>query len=303
MTRRDLQQLQALPLSGKVSHTIDIVSSFMSRVSNGAVSASDFYVSFSGGADSLVLLDIVRRFIDPLFPAAFVNTGQEWPEVVRFATSFAAVDVLRPSMSVKQVVAKYGFPLVSHEVSRFVHDVKYSRSSSLLDVRKNSKFFSLPKKWAFLASAPFDVSCVCCDVLKKRPLKEYEKRTGRSPLIATMASESRLRTMAYLKREGCNAYTGHRASYPLSIWNREDVWQYIRETGIKYCPIYDRLPFKQTGCMFCGFGVCRNNGKLRALLDYNPSFYRHVLNFTNKGFTYRQALRYVGVSLPDEELF
>lgn len=38
------------------------------------------YVAFSGGKDSTVLLDIVRR-IYPDVPAVFADTGLEFPEV------------------------------------------------------------------------------------------------------------------------------------------------------------------------------------------------------------------------------
>ena len=44
------------------------------------------YVSFSGGKDSTVLLDIARR-IYPDIEAVFINTGLEYPEVRQFALS------------------------------------------------------------------------------------------------------------------------------------------------------------------------------------------------------------------------
>lgn len=42
------------------------------------------YVSFSGGKDSTVLLDIARK-IYPEIPAVFSNTGLEYPEIRKFA--------------------------------------------------------------------------------------------------------------------------------------------------------------------------------------------------------------------------
>lgn len=42
------------------------------------------YVSFSGGLDSTVMLDVVRD-VYPDVPAVFSNTGLEYPEVVSFA--------------------------------------------------------------------------------------------------------------------------------------------------------------------------------------------------------------------------
>lgn len=44
------------------------------------------YVAFSGGKDSTVLLDLVRR-IYPDVPAVFCDTGLEFPEIRQFAMS------------------------------------------------------------------------------------------------------------------------------------------------------------------------------------------------------------------------
>ena len=60
------------------------------------------YVAFSGGKDSTVLLDLVRR-IYPDVPAVFCDTGLEFPEIRQFAMSVNNVVVLRPEMNFKKV--------------------------------------------------------------------------------------------------------------------------------------------------------------------------------------------------------
>lgn len=42
--------------------------------------------------------------------------------------------------------------------------------------------------------------------MKKKPLKKYFKETGRVPIIATMADESRSRRSTWM-RQGCNAFS------------------------------------------------------------------------------------------------
>ncbi len=59
------------------------------------------YVAFSGGKDSTVLLDLVRR-IYPDVPAVFCDTGLEFPEIRQFAMSVNNVVVLRPEMNFKK---------------------------------------------------------------------------------------------------------------------------------------------------------------------------------------------------------
>lgn len=67
--------------------------------------------------------------------------------------------------------------------------------------------------------------------MKKKPIHEYEKQTGKKPFIATMASESFIRTRRWL-RDGCNAFNAKRPhSNPMSFWTEQDVLLYIKENA------------------------------------------------------------------------
>ena len=69
-----LKELQALSLERKIQITQTRIMEWYYRYS-GKV-----YVSFSGGKDSTVMLDLARRAF-PDIPAVFVNTGLEYPEI------------------------------------------------------------------------------------------------------------------------------------------------------------------------------------------------------------------------------
>lgn len=56
-------------------------------------------VSFSGGVDSTVLLDLARR-IYPHLGAVFVNTTMEFPEIISFVKSFENVTMLTYEKSI-----------------------------------------------------------------------------------------------------------------------------------------------------------------------------------------------------------
>jgi 3'-phosphoadenosine 5'-phosphosulfate sulfotransferase (PAPS reductase)/FAD synthetase len=161
---------------------------------------------------------------------------------------------------------------------------------------------AIPEKWKFLIKAPFDVSEKCCYILKKHPCHEYERNTGEVPVIGTMAAESRARRTEYLRRNGCNVFAGkHVASYPLSIWTEADVWQYIKRYNIPICELYRDKQCQRTGCMFCGFGAHLDRGKrFEMLYRLHPALYRKMMAYKNNDVTYRQALRAIGVPLPDE---
>jgi 3'-phosphoadenosine 5'-phosphosulfate sulfotransferase (PAPS reductase)/FAD synthetase len=250
MTYKELQFRQSWMLEQKIDHAVGVVSVFKERM------YGNIYCSFSGGKDSLVALDIIRRFIDKTVPAVFCNTGNEYPETVKFVRQTDNLTTIRPDIHIQQIIEKYGFPLVSKELSRYINQAKHTRSEKLLHIRLcggEKGIGKISERWKFLINAPFDVSEKCCDYLKKKPFNKFHRETGLYPIIGTMASESRLRLQKWMKN-GCNSFeTNMVASYPLSIWTEKDVWEYIHKFNLSYNPIYD-MGVKRTGCMFCGFG-------------------------------------------------
>ena len=110
----DLWQMQSLPLSAKVRMTENRINAWVDEYGVDGV-----YVSFSGGKDSTVLLDIARNLY-PNIKAVFVDTGLEYPEIREFVKSFDNVDWIRPSKTFKQVIEEYGYPFISKEVSECV---------------------------------------------------------------------------------------------------------------------------------------------------------------------------------------
>ena len=73
-------------------------------------------ISFSGGKDSTVLLDLVRRiYLD--VKGAYSDTGLEYPEIREFVKSFDNIDWLKPKKNFVQIITEYGYPIVSKEVS------------------------------------------------------------------------------------------------------------------------------------------------------------------------------------------
>ena len=68
------------------------------------------------------------------------------------------------------------------------------------------------EKYKFFLNAPFEISNKCCNIMKKNPSHTYMRETGRKPITAQMASESRLRTQKWLQN-GCNAFDGNNLRY------------------------------------------------------------------------------------------
>lgn len=302
MTTEELHIRRSWTLYQKIDHAIGAIESFIS------LSGKVPYVGFSGGTDSTVLLDIVRRFINRDIKAVYCNTGNEWPEIVKCVRQTENVIIIRPEMTVKQVLDKYGFPLISKEQAQNIREAKHTKSEALLYKRlngsKNSRYKSgkISDCWQFLINAKFEVSEKCCACLKKRPFYKYEKETGEAPILGIMTEESELRSSQYIRRGGCNSFTGRLASYPISIFTERDIWEYKNKFKISFSPIYDIPGVKQTGCMFCGFGAHleKNFSRFELLYDLHPKAYSLFMDYQNNGITYREALRTVGIQLPDE---
>lgn len=144
------------------------------------------------------------------------------------------------------------------------------------------------ERWRFLLDSDFKISEKCCDVMKKKPCKTYEKQTGRKPFIGTMASESRIRKQAWL-RTGCNSFTNRQEkSTPMAFWTDQDVLQYILENNLEIASVYgsierndDGLLYTtgaaRTGCIFCGFGchLEKEPNRFQRLRETHPRQYEY----------------------------
>ena len=250
-TLDELRQWQALPLSIKIRMTKERIRQWINEYGEDGV-----YVSFSGGKDSTVLLDLVRQDY-PNVVAVFVDTGLEYPEIRNFVKTFDNVVWLKPKLTFKEVIKKYGYPFISKEIAQTVDEIKSFRekhddnpqgyyrwkklNGEAID-KKTGKpsSYNIPQ-WKFLLDSPYKISHKCCHVMKKNPAKTYEKTTNRQAITAQMACESRLRAAEWMKH-GCNAFDNKRPiSNPMSFWTEQDVLLYIKQYNIPICSVYGEI--------------------------------------------------------------
>ena len=285
-----LKQMQSLPLEAKIIKSQQRIREWYEHW-NGNV-----YVSFSGGKDSTVLLHLVRQLY-PDVPAAFCDTGLEFPEIKQFVQGTDDVTILRPEMSFKKVLDTYGYPVIGKEVADCVEGARKGQPYRLRRFDPSYKSMFNVSKWAFLLDAPFAISGQCCAVMKKRPFRRYEKQSKRRPLLGTMASESRLRMQKWLKA-GCNAFDNKRPiSQPLSFWLEQDIWDYLRRFDVPCSSIYD-MGYQRTGCIFCMFGchLEKYPNRFQRLSQTHPKLYEYCMKpASERGLGLAAVLDYIGV--------
>jgi 3'-phosphoadenosine 5'-phosphosulfate sulfotransferase (PAPS reductase)/FAD synthetase len=289
------RELQAGNIYQKIDHAIMAIETFCAKIDNPVI-------SFSGGKDSTVLMHLIRNVMKKNIPAIYVNTGNEYPEIVKFATKkYSNTTTIRPKVKLKQVIEKYGFPLISKEYSKMIYELRKGTTHSakyITGIQQDGKIttFVLPKKYHYLINAPFSCSDVCCSYLKKSPTQKYNAITGE------MGAESILRMASWLQT-GCNVFGKKRSKCkPLSIWTGRDIWEYQRLFNVEFCELYHDYRVLRTGCMFCGFGATFEHiSRFEILKERHPKIYHYFLKIKNNGITYREALHTVGVILPDEQ--
>ncbi len=305
MTLEILRERQAWPLEQKIDHTVGAIDAFLLYCKEHDRTP---YVSFSGGLNSTVLLHIARRVFGADLKGVFCSTGNEFPEIVRFVQQTPNVEIIRPSLTPRQVMEQYGFPLVSKEQAQAIRQIRTTESEKLRNYRLHGdgdrQAGVLSERWRYLVNEPYMTSEKCCEILKKRPFRRYNTETRSLAMVGTMAGESKLRQRQYIRRGGCNAFDSDPKkvhSAPLSIWTGADCWEYIHKYDVPYCEIYDVPGIDRTGCVFCGFGAQFNSSRFRILYERYPKLYCMAMNYTNNGYTLRHALRRMGVMLPDEQ--
>jgi 3'-phosphoadenosine 5'-phosphosulfate sulfotransferase (PAPS reductase)/FAD synthetase len=65
----------------------------------------------------------------------------------------------------------------------------------------------------------------------------------------------------------------------MAFWTDIDVWDYIEQFDVPYCPIYDG-GVRHTGCMFCAFGVVNEGSpnRFQLMQRSHPQIWRYCMD-------------------------
>lgn len=338
-TLDELKTLQAIPLAVKIQKSIQRIKEWVNHYGEDGV-----YISFSGGKDSTVLVDLVDKAIpNNNIPLVFCDTGLEYPEIREFVKSYGdRVVWLKPEMTFKQVIEKYGYPVPSKEIAVHVHLAKLaiaenreedSQSYKKLKGQFRTKDGQLSHyncaRWGFLIDAPFDTTSTCCNIFKKKPSKKYEKESGRHPITGSTTAESKQRETTWLK-QGCNAFDIDRpTSTPMAFWTEQDVLLYIKDNSLPIASVYGNIVYtdedgmeydepvfnesmqlkttgvERTGCMFCLFGahLPENPPRFVQMKQTHPKQYNYIMRPKEEGgLNYKEVIDFINENTKNRKI-
>lgn len=214
-----------------------------------------YYLSYSGGRDSHLLYWFIREVLkwDDL-PVVSVNTYMEHPEILVRMKTHADV-LLFPHVKLFELKAKHGIPCFSKIQDEMIRRYQSgSRSPSLMTFINGTKnggktFFKLNQtaKQRLLDGTLHKVSSDCCKYLKKRPLKQYEKETGKKAIMGIRGTESINRKAKYR-----TCFTKDGRFSPLFDLSDEIMKAIEVRHNIPIPKVYDHI--RRTGCMGCPYG-------------------------------------------------
>lgn len=221
-----------------------------------------FAVAFSGGKDSLVLLDLVQRSLSPdKFYVIFGDTGME------LSATYNAVEL-----------AKKKWP-----------NLRYYTAKSHIDATETWDEFGPPGRrlrW-------------CCSVHKSVPtlllLRELSKKGDAKAVVfdGVRAEESDKRS-GYLEITNGGKHLNQVNCSPILNWNAAEIYLYILERDILFNKAY-KYGFNRVGCTVCPL----SSGWRDALASLNymdeiKPLLKKVIKYTiNTGIKEKQQKKYI----------
>ena len=239
----------------------------------------NFYISFSGGKDSLILHHLVDMACpNNNIPRVYANTGIEYRLIVDFVKRLQEQDsrivIIKPTTPIRQMLERDGYPFKSKRHAKKVGI--YQRhgwtdtAEHYVNPSEKDKTFGCPDclKYQFTPDFTLKVDYKCCQNLKEKPLHNWAKENNKPYTIlgirkAEGGSRKVSKCLVFNNRK---KLTNFQPLLPVT-----DEWEdwFIERYNIDVCELYKPpYNFYRTGCKGCPFAL-----NLQAELDTLEKFF------------------------------
>ena len=216
--------------------------------------------------------------------------------------------IIKPSRNIKKTLEEVGYPFKSKEYSEYYGNYQKYKDlvdPYIEEIERNPELandydyiHNLPPKVKFPVKEYFGkrererevctsslgvpnilkyqwhsdfnlkISDKCCEEMKEKPIKKYEKTSGRkNKILGLMKEEGGRRT-----RTSCIITKGKHVSFqPLAVISKEWEEWFIETYNIKLCRLYyEPFNFQRTGCKGCPYSLDLQN-QLETMALYLPN--------------------------------
>lgn len=277
--QKELLRFRGNLLNTRMHYPLDYKIMLAKRRIKTAIDAhgiNNCYISFSGGKDSTVLSHLILS-MGYKIEHVYSNTRLEYPECVNFANKWCKKHNVKLTMVFPDVMPidiwkKYGYPMFSKEVSEILERTRNHKSVNPKKLKRVEKFIQYKD---------LKLSSRCCYFLKKKPMIEWQKKSGKTvAIMGVRAEESQMRRAVWV-RKGCIYQTKKQKQtvvHPIVFFTDKDIWEYAKRFKIKFADIYYK-GFDRNGCYCCGFGChLTNDNNFVKLKKINPTLWKNVMN-------------------------
>lgn len=290
-------------------------------------------VAYSGGSDSDCMMWLFRS-LGYNIPAVFYDTGLEFKATKSHLEYMREqgfdIEIVKPKHLIPYALKKYGYPFISKNVSEIIH--RLQRNNFKFKEDGNKSFEELKRlyphsigsvQWwtnsyrsdrynirrnkglkEFLMEndgVPFNTSIKCCDVTKKRVMRDYSRENNIDLVITGIRRAEGGRRASKLT----NCYLPAKFSpydmyFPLFWWNNAEKARFIEENNIKLSDCYTVYGMPRTGCIGCPFGR-KFDEELEMLEQYEPKLHRIASTIFKKSYdTTREYRQFVKDTMPSK---
>lgn len=191
------------------------------------------YLSFSGGKDSTILHYLLDEALpNNRIPRVFINTGIEYQAIVEFVKGLAEKDdrfvLLKPSVAVKPMLEKYGYPFKSKQHAHNIALYQTHNKEKFEEIKKVIKDNpQLLKSYDFIHELPLGIKTL---VKYYYGVRERERESCMSIMTIPKKLEYQLTPQCNLKiSDSC---CREMKKKPIHKWEKENN-RFIAITGMR----------------------------------------------------------------------